>query len=309
MVGWRPERVGLRRDVEFRAGDVTLRGWLYLPEGRGGPVPGVVMAHGYSAVKEQYLDRYAEVFAAAGLGVLVYDHRNFGPSDGEPRQQIDPVAQMRDYRHAITYLRTLPEVDRDRIGAWGTSYAGGHVLVVGALDRRVKCVVAQVPSISTYLSSIRRTRADQMPATLARLDAEREALFAGAAPTMMPAVAADPTAPCAMPGRDAYEFFTGAGAPSWRNEITLSSVDLGREWEPGSYVSRVSPTPLLIIATTEDRLSMTDLQLEAYERALQPKRLVLLPGGHFDPYTTLFAESSGAARDWLVEHLKLAGRG
>ena len=75
----------MRRDIAFNAEGTVLRGWLYLPERSGGRVPGVVMAHGFTAVKEMYLDRYAEVFAAAGLGVLVFDHRNFGASDGEPR--------------------------------------------------------------------------------------------------------------------------------------------------------------------------------------------------------------------------------
>jgi fermentation-respiration switch protein FrsA (DUF1100 family) len=96
-----------RQDVEFNAEGVTLRGWLYVPDGATGPVPTIVMAHGFSAVKEMYLDAFAEAFAAGGLGALVYDHRNFGASDGEPRQEIDPWAQVRDYRHAITYPRPV----------------------------------------------------------------------------------------------------------------------------------------------------------------------------------------------------------
>src|SRR6266545_2868715 len=135
----------MRQDIEFDAEGVTLRGWLYLPDGATGPVPTVVMAHGFSAVKEMYLDSYAEVFAAAGLGALVFDNRNFGASDGEPRQEIDPWAQVRDYRHAITYAQTRPEVDPGRIGVWGSSYSGGHVLALGAIDKRIGCVVAQVP--------------------------------------------------------------------------------------------------------------------------------------------------------------------
>ncbi|MCP8323195.1 MAG: alpha/beta fold hydrolase, partial [Candidatus Methylarchaceae archaeon HK02M2] len=130
--------------MEFDAENVTLRGWLYLPDGSIGPVPTIIMAHGFTAVKEMYLDKYAEVFADAGLGVLVFDNRNFGASDGEPRQEIDPWAQVGDYRHAISFARTLPEVDKEKIGIWGTSYSGGHVLMVGAVDPRVKCVVSQV---------------------------------------------------------------------------------------------------------------------------------------------------------------------
>ncbi|WP_330342171.1 hypothetical protein [Streptomyces sp. NBC_00557] len=48
---------------------------------------------------------------------------------------------------------------------------------------------------------------------------------------------------------------------------------------------------------------MTDLALAAYERALEPKRLQLVPGGHFGPYTSQFTQASGAARAWFREHL------
>ena len=97
-----------RRDIELNAEGVTLRGWFYEAEGASGAAPTVVMAHGFAAVKEIYLDLYAEAFAAAGLNVLVYDNRNLGASDGEPRQEVDPQLQVRDYRHAITYATTLP---------------------------------------------------------------------------------------------------------------------------------------------------------------------------------------------------------
>ena len=134
----------MRKDIEFKTEDgIKLRGWHYLPERRTGKVPTIVMAHGFSAVKEMYLDRFADAFAAAGLGALVFDNRNFGASDGEPRQEIDPWQQVSDYRDAITFAETLPETDPARIGIWGSSYSGGHVMVVGAIDRRVKCVVAQ----------------------------------------------------------------------------------------------------------------------------------------------------------------------
>ena len=79
----------MRSDIEFSAAGVTLRGWLYLPDQGKGPWPLVVMAHGFSAVKEMGLDDYAEVFCAAGLAALVYDNRNLGASDGLPRQEID----------------------------------------------------------------------------------------------------------------------------------------------------------------------------------------------------------------------------
>src|SRR5204862_4748675 len=149
----------MRRDISFRTEDgVPLRGWLYLPDRAAGQVPTIVMAHGFSAVKEMYLDRFADAFAAAGLGALVFDNRNFGASEGEPRYEIDPWEQVRDYRHAITYACTRKEVDAERIGIWGSSYSGGHVLVVGANDRRVKCVSAQVPLISGHRNARRIVR-------------------------------------------------------------------------------------------------------------------------------------------------------
>src|SRR3989440_8926828 len=166
--------LNMRQEVELSAEGTTLPGWLFTPEAGHRPFPTIVMAHGFSAVKEMYLDSFAGVFANAGMAALVFDNRNFGASDGEPRQEIDPWAQVRDYRHAITYARTRPEVDRERIGIWGSSYSGGHVLVVGAIDRRVKCVVSQVPLVSGYRNILRLVRADFIAGARAQFDQDRE---------------------------------------------------------------------------------------------------------------------------------------
>jgi len=178
----------MRKDIEINAEGTLLRGWLYTPENRG-KAPAIVMAHGFSAVKEMYLDRFAEHFRAAGMAVVVFDNRNFGASGGEPRQEIDPWAQVRDYRHAITWARAQGTIDPERIGVWGSSYSGGHVLVVGAIDRRVKCVVSQVPLISGYRNVQRLVRPDFLGPLRAQLDADREARFRGEPPAMMPVVA------------------------------------------------------------------------------------------------------------------------
>jgi fermentation-respiration switch protein FrsA (DUF1100 family) len=295
----------MRQDIEFDAEGTTLRGWLYVPDGAHGPAPTVVMSHGYSAVKELFLDAFAEVFADAGMCALVYDNRCLGASDGEPRQEIDPWAQVRDYRHAITYARTRPEVDRDRIGVWGSSYSGAHVLVVGAIDRRVKCVVAQVPLISGHVNARRLVRADLIAPTQEMFDADREARYRGEAPAMLPVVAPEGE-PCALPTADSYAWFTTSGAeraPSWTNSCTLRSVEMFWEYEPGTYLPWISPTPLLMVVAAGDHLTVSDLAIDAFERAREPKRLELLPGGHFDAYVADFERSSGAARDWLMQHL------
>ena len=299
-----------RRDIEFDAEGVTLRGWFYDADGRSGAAPTVVMAHGFSAVKEMYLDKFAETFAAAGLNALVFDNRNFGASDGEPRCEIDPVQQVRDYRHAITYATTLDEVDPTRIGAWGSSYSGGHVLVLGAIDRRVKAVVAQVPLVSGSANIAELVRADFRAGFRQMFDDDRAARFRGDPPAMVPVVAEDPLAPSALPTPDSWTWFTETGktrAPSWKNEVTLRTVEMLGEYEPAAYIARISPTPLLMVVAREDHLTPAHLAIDAYERAREPKRLVILPGGHFDAYVDGFAEASTPARDWFVEHLG-AGR-
>ena len=296
-----------RRDIEFDAEGTTLRGWFYPAAGASSTAPVIVMAHGLSAVKEMYLDKYAEAFSRAGLGALVFDNRNFGASDGEPRQEIDPVAQVRDYRHAITYAISLPEVDRNRVGVWGSSYSGGHALVLGAIDQRVKAVVAQVPLVSGYENIRSLVRSDLIGGFQDMFDADREARFRGEAPAMVPAVNEDPLGPCAMPTPDSYQWFTETHelrAPSWRNEITLRSVEMLREYEPDSYVHRVAPTPLLVLVAEKDVLTPTELTLATYQKAREPKKLVILPGGHFDAYVKGFDASMVPARDWFLEHLQ-----
>jgi fermentation-respiration switch protein FrsA (DUF1100 family) len=300
-----------RRDIAFDAEGVTLRGWFYRAEDAAGRGPTVVMAHGFSAVKEMYLDAFAEVFAAAGLNALVFDNRNFGASDGEPRQEIDPWQQVRDYRHAITYAGTLDDVDSTRIGVWGSSYSGGHVLVLGAIDRRVKAVVAQVPLVSGSANVAELVRADFRAGFREQFDADRVARFTGDPPAMVPVVAEDPLAPSALPTPDSWTWFTATGktrATAWRNEVTLRTVEMLGEYEPGSYIGRISPTPLLMIVAREDHLTPAHLAINAYEHARQPKELVILPGGHFEAYTTGLEAASGPARDWFARHLAAGDR-
>lgn len=297
----------MRKDIEFKTEDgVTLRGWHYLPDNASGPVPTIVMAHGFSAVKEMYLDRFAEAFAAAGFAAIVFDNRNFGASDGEPRYEIDPWQQVRDYRDAITWAETLDETDATRIGIWGSSYSGGHVMVVGALDRRVKCVVAQVPLASGHRNARRLIRSDVLAGVQAMFDDDRRARMKGEKPAMIPVVAEDPAAPSALPTPDSWTWFTETGkarAPSWHNEVTLRSVEMFTEYEPISYAKYVSPTPMMIVVALGDVLTVSDLALEAYEEALAPKRLVTLSGGHFNAYTGDFEASSGPAVEWFKQHL------
>jgi fermentation-respiration switch protein FrsA (DUF1100 family) len=296
----------MREDISFQATDgTTLRGWHYTPD-TSGKHPTIVMAHGFSAVKEMYLDKYAEQFARAGFASIVYDNRNFGASEGQPRQEIDPWLQIRDYSDAITFAQSLDQTDPARIGIWGSSYSGAHVLVVAATDRRVKCVVSQVPAISGSQGFRRLVRADFIAPLEAQLHADRANRAAGGAPAMVPVVAENPTTPSALPTADSYKWFVetaAARAPSWRNEVTLRTIEYAFGYEPGAYIGLISPTPLLLIVAVKDHLAVSDLAIAAYERAFEPKKLVLLPGGHFEAYVEAFDQSSGPACDWFRAHL------
>jgi fermentation-respiration switch protein FrsA (DUF1100 family) len=273
-----------------------------------GPAPLVVMAHGFSATKEMYLDDFAEHFAGGGLGVLVYDNRNFGDSGGEPRGELDPWQQIRDYRTAITWATTQPWADPDRIGVWGSSYSGAHVLVVAALDKRVKAAVSQVPLVSGLANARRLIRADAFAGLREMFDADRAARYAGKEPAMIQVVwDKDPSEPCALPTEDSHDFFLGPileRAKTWRNEVTLRSVEMFVEYEPGAYIADIAPTPLMMVVAAKDHLTVADLSLEYFERARQPKELVLLPGGHFDAYVgEAFAESAPQQLAWFRKHL------
>ena len=297
----------MRKDIEFKAEDGTvLRGWHYVPGSGVGRYPTIIMAHGFSAVKEMYLDRFAEHFSNHGLAAIVFDHRNFGASDGTPRQEIDPWMQVSDYRDAITFAETLSSTDARRIGIWGSSYSGGHVIVVGAIDRRVKCVSAQVPLISGHNNARKLIRADFIAGFHAALQDDRRNRYQGKPPAMVAVVAQNPMAPSALPTADSWKWFTETGAtraPSWKNEVTLRSVEMFMEYEPGAYLPFVSPTPLQIVVALGDHLTVADEALAGYERALHPKRLIPLKGGHFDAYIDGFEEASAAAADWFKQHL------
>ena len=128
------------------------------------------------------------------------------------------------------------------------------MLVVGAIDRRVKCVVAQVPLISGHANARRLVRADFIAGLQQAFAQDRRARMRGEAPAMVPVVAEDPLAPSALPTPDSWSWFTQTHqlrAPAWRNEVTLRSVEMFTEYEPGSYIA-FTTTPLLLVVAVGD---------------------------------------------------------
>ncbi|HRO57650.1 MAG TPA: alpha/beta fold hydrolase [Burkholderiaceae bacterium] len=282
-----------KEPIAFDSEGAILRGFLFRAT-KTGPI--LIMAPGFGALLGHSTLRFADGFASAGFNVLAFDNRGFGESDGLPRQEVDPVMQKRAYRDAISFAQTLSGIDPARVGLWGSSYSGGHVIEVAAIDRRVRCIVTQVPTISGHAQALRRTAPPNVAALLERFDADRHARYRGEAPATLPLISDDPARPCVSPGQEALDYYS---IPGFVNEITLRSVELSRENEPGIYIARVSPTPMLMIVASQDAVTPTDLALAAYNQALEPKRLLIVDGGHFSPYSQHFEATSRAAIDWF----------
>jgi hypothetical protein len=140
---------------------------------------------------------------------------------------------------------------------------------------------------------------------LKALEQDRLARYGTGQVNYLPVVAADNNA--VLNTSDSYEWFTAthkAKAPRWENRVTVESVEKFIEYSPAAYLTRVSPTPFLMMVAEQDVLTPTDVAIAAFGRMLEPKKLVILPGGHFDAYVAGFARSSGAAIDWFRQWLR-----
>src|SRR6266540_1152226 len=249
----RDMKVNVRRDITLESDGLQLAGWLYLPEQSSRqPAPAIVMANALSAVKEIYLSNYAERFAAKGFAVLVFDYRNFGASEGEPRCQLYPHEQVEDLRNAITWLRKQPEIDPDRIGAWGVSLGGGHVIGLAPFDRRIKAVVSVVPATNNWRNSLVTMPRGLFASILAMLAQDREERYEDGHVNYAPLVA-PPGQPSSMP-EEAYHFYTHAQetvAPRWENRLSVPSMEKVISYDPGATIELLAPTPLLMIAADD----------------------------------------------------------
>ncbi|MGO4331703.1 alpha/beta hydrolase [Cupriavidus sp. M-11] len=286
--------------------DVNLHAWVFRPVAGTGPFPAITMAHGFSGIKYRGLQQYAERFAAAGFIVIVHDHRNFALSGGAVRGDIDPWQQIADWRRVVSYLESLPGVDTSRIGVWGTSYAGGHAIVLGATDSRIRTVVAQVPLMSGYEQSLRRVSAEIRPAQQALFNDDDRAQLRGEPPMRQRVVSTDMSVRAAYRSQDMIDFHDAFHTPDGVEDseyVTIRSTRMAQMYEPWHWISRIAPKPLLMVVADNDVITPTDLALAGYERALEPKRLKMIKGGHFDAYQGEFEHSSTAARDWFAEHL------
>ena len=175
-----------RKSVTIWSEGSRLAAEVIRPAGEGAPRPAILLCHGWAGLKGHLASRYAIPFAEAGYVCLVFDYRGWGESDGRLisvadapmltqageqtvqarviRNLVDPIDQVADIRACLAWLSTEPGVDPDRIGLWGSSYGGGHVIVVAGTDERPKAVVAQIggfgsPEANPEWTTFQRKRA------------------------------------------------------------------------------------------------------------------------------------------------------
>ena len=300
----------MKTRVTFASKGIEIVGDLYLPEGDG-PFPVVVMAGGWCYVKELIQPQYGAYFVDAGYAALIFDYRCFGESGGEPRQHIDPWDQIEDYRNAISFVATLPEVDASRIGIWGISYSGGHVLVVGATDPRVRCVVSNIPVVDGYRNMRRVHGTMGFRALRSAIEADRKRRYTTGSGGMIPHATLDSTNNLSTwPFPETYETFKvlkEKEAPAYQNQSTIESTELLMYYSVAPFVSRIYDTPTLVVVAEEDDLTLWDLEIEAYNAIpTDKKRLVVVPGStHMTLYSDLLRLkiAATAARDWFLENL------
>jgi len=284
--------------VQFTAKDgVILRGWLFLPEKQIFPVPGIILTNGFSALKEHSLEKFAKRFSDNNVAALLYDNRNFGESDGEPRYEVDPAMQVKDLSLAIDFLETIIEVDNAQINIFGISFSGGNAIVAASSDKRINKVVACVPFVKGHHEYLKEKNPKLFEIIQKKYLKDKQDRAKNLPPKMTPVVTKDPEKSAVMVQPEAYDFFTSVDG--WENKVTLRSLENSGEYSPIDFIDKVSPTPLLFIVAESDTICITKLQLEAFAKALEPKKLIMIQGHHFVPFDKEFEAVFAAAKDWL----------
>lgn len=269
-------------DVRIPSHGEQLAAYLYLPESRQGALPCVVMAHGFSATRDDGLPAYAEAFRDAGFAAVVFDYRHFGASTGEPRQLLDIGRQHDDYRAVIAWARRRQEIDPERIVLWGSSFSGGHVLAVAAGDPRLAAVISQAPFTDAIPALLHVPPKTAVRLTVAGLHDQLRG-WRGRTPRLAAAVG-EPGTLAAMTEPDAKPGFQ-AIVPSnslWRNEFAARLMLRFPFYRPGLRTPRLT-MPLLVCVCDNDTTTPPGSTIKAAQKAPRGE-LRRYPYGHFAIY-------------------------
>ncbi len=288
-------------ESDFLSKGAKCSGWLYLPEDISHPAV-VIMAHGMGAIKEFVLPDFAERFCERGLAVFLFDYRHFNRSEGEPRQLISPKKQIEDWLNAIEHIRKNELVDGKRIALWGTSFSGGHMLVVGAMASGIKAIVAQVPFVGLAKTE-QITIGYLAKAIFHGLWDALAGLFGSAHYVPLvgnPDEMAVLNTPECMEG---YMALVPEDTKDWSNACPARIFLTLPFYRPSRYASKIK-APVLIVFAKKDSL----IPYKAVERTaskIKNCRKILLDTGHFDVYMgEVFEQVVEEEARFLLEHLK-----
>jgi dienelactone hydrolase len=297
------------RIVEFTSEGAILRGKLFTPPSIG-PHPVVVMAHGTSATIPMVLEQYARELYAAGFMVLAYDHRNFGISDGDPRQQINPWTQARGYRDAVDFMLSLPEAAQERVAIWGDSFAGMQALVVAALDPRIAAVVAHVPSCGAELPPMEPTEENfkQLLTTFEHGDVSATPdTTTGPLPVVSPDQLGSPSLVEPIQAFRWFIEYGGRPGSHWQNLATRVIPATPVPFSPYLAAPFLKADLLMIVAPDDEMVRANpDVSRATFDLVSGFKRWVEIDGGHFGALyhpSARFDRAVAAQREFLVERL------
>ncbi|MDO8483322.1 MAG: alpha/beta hydrolase, partial [Candidatus Limnocylindrales bacterium] len=288
-------------EVRFHGAGSELAGTLKLPEVGSPPFEAVVQGPGWLGLRQAkvYLP-YHDALLAAGIAVLVFDYRGFGDSTGDATY-LDPMTQVADYRAAVTYLGTRDDIDHTRIGAFGSGgTGGGNAIYAGALDARLKAVVAQVPIADgrdwlhrmrreyewlEFLEQIRQDRLRHVVTGEATLVPPREGIMVPTPERKTTTIKSD----------------VDDKVPPL---VELASAEAIFAYRPIDVVDRIAPRALMLIAVENDATTPEDHAYALYERAGGPKRLVIQTGTtHYAAYAQYQAVVNPMIVEWFRRHL------
>lgn len=289
------------RVVHFYSEGSKLEADYYLPEDleAGAPRPAIVLCHGYSGIRSVILRDYAEYFTEAGYPTLAFDYRGFGGSEGT-KWRIVAWEQIQDIRNAITWLEAQPEVDPERLGIWGTSNGGAHVVTAAGVDTRVKCAVGQVGYGDGWqLLTENYTDADREKFLRGLKEDRRKRVLTGKGEAVPVATLLNSPQTSKFLGEAIKAF------PEFDSAISWESAEATLEYRPIDLADKIAPRALMLIAADNDDLCKAHRYREVFERAGEPKRWVNYPIEHYDIYQPDWVKRSAHdALEWFDQHLK-----
>jgi fermentation-respiration switch protein FrsA (DUF1100 family) len=296
-----------RKEISFEVQGMKVSAWLYLPEDLTAPVPCIVLNTGFGGTKGMILESYALRFREAGFAALTYDYRYFGESEGQPRQMFSVRSQLEDCRGAISYARSLKEIDPERISLWGTSAGGGYGLVIAAQDKQIACVCAQCAGLDRHRDGKMALKREGIGFLLrlfmhAQRDKGRSRF--GLSPHKIPIVGKPGTlAMLIAPG--AFEGYARLVSPGFINEVCPRALLTTHGYNPINSVKEVK-CPVLLQICEQDNLVSMDSALETAKILGDYADVKRYPIGHFDIYTgDHFERSVGDQVEFFSRQLML----